>query len=155
MNGIAINFADLLEDDPEVLPLRGARAEGAGHVFPREESRSNKTSCSPSLHICRSHLLYDANLFHKKAGTGPRKPGTGSGHTKILTRAAPADDVHWGQFGPVQLGDVPHVDHVGEAFFGHPDGERLDFAGPNGGDAVAHRSQRKAADPVEQAPHGF
>ena len=150
MNGIATNFADLLEDDPEVLPLRGARAEGSGHVFPCEEARSNKTSCSPSLHICRSHLLNNANLFHKKAGTGPRKPGTGSSHAEVLTRAAPADDVHRGQFGPVQLGDVPHMDHVGEALPGHPDGERLDLTGPNGRDPIAYRRQRKAADSVKQ-----
>ena len=50
------------------------------------------------LFICRSHLLYNTNLFHKKAGTGPRKPGTGSRDRQILTRAASADDVHRGQF---------------------------------------------------------
>ena len=113
-NGIAINFADFFEDDPEVLPLRGSRAESAGHVFPSEEPRSNKTSCSPSLHICRSHLLYNTDLFHKKPGTGPCEAGTGTGNAKILAWAATADDVHRGQLGPVQFGDIPHMDHVRE-----------------------------------------
>ena len=84
MNGIATNFADLLEDDPEVLPLRGARAEGAGHVFPGEKSWTNRHTCPSMLFICRSHLLYNTNLFHKKAGTGPCKAISGSGHTEAL-----------------------------------------------------------------------
>lgn len=39
------------------------------HILPQKESGSNKVSCSPSAFICRSHLLYDPDLFHKKAGT--------------------------------------------------------------------------------------
>ncbi len=154
MNGIATNFTDLLEDDPEVLPLWGARTECSWHIFPCEEAGSNKTSCSPSVYICRSHLLYNADLFHKQAGTGPRETGTGSRHAEILARAAPADNIHRGQLGPVQLGDIPHMDHAGEVFLGHADRERLDLAGPDGSDSIAHRRQRKAADPVKQGAHG-
>ena len=148
-NGIAVNFADLLEDDPEVLPLRCARAECAWHIFPCEEPRSNKTSCSPSLHICRSHLLYNTDLFHKKPGTGPCEAGTGTGNAKILARAAPADDVHRGQFGPVQLSDIPYMDHAGEVLFGYLDRERLDLAGPDGDDPAAHRRQGEAANAIK------
>ena len=154
MNGIATNFTDLLEDDPEVLPLWGARAECSWHIFPCEEAGSNKTSCSPSVYIRRSHLLYNADLFHKQAGTGPCETGTGASYAQVLTRAAPADDVHRGQFGPVQLGDIPHMDHVGEMFLGHADRERLNLAGPDGGDPIAHRRQGEAADAVEEGTHG-
>ncbi len=88
-------------------------------------------------------------MFHKKPGTGPCEAGTGTGNAKILAWAATADDVHRGQVGPVQFGDIPHMDHAGEVLFGHLDGERLDLAGPDGGDPVAHRRQREAADPIE------
>ena len=40
--------------------------------------------CSPSKFIVRSHLLYDADLLHKKAGTGAGKSGTRSGDTQVL-----------------------------------------------------------------------
>ena len=106
------------------------------------------------MYICRSHLLYDADLFHKQAGTGPREAGTGARHAEILARAAPADDVHRGQLGPVQLRDIPHVDHIGEVFLGHPDGERLNLAGPYRDDPIAHRRQREAADSIEQGAQG-
>ncbi len=154
MNGIAINFTDFLEDDPEVLAFRRPRAERPRHIFPRQESWANRHTCPSSLYICRSHLLYDAYLFHKKPGTCSREARTGPGHAEILTRAASADDVHRGQLCPIQLGDVPYVEHIGEVFFRHLDGERLDLAGPDGGDAVAHRRQREPADPIEEGAHG-
>ena len=46
------------------------------------------------------------------------------------------------------------MDHVGEVFFCHLDGERLDFAGPDWGDAAAYRRQGEAADAVKEASHG-
>ena len=43
------------------------------------------------------------------------------------------------------------MNHVGEVCFRDFDGERLDLRCPQGRDPVSHRSQRKAADAVEQA----
>jgi len=71
--------------------------------------------CSPSKFIVRSHLLYDAYLLHKKAGTGAGEPGARSGNGEVLARAAPADDVHRRQLRSIQLCDIPDVDHAGEA----------------------------------------
>lgn len=45
------------------------------------------------------------------------------------------------------------MSHVGEVCFCDFDGERLDFRCPHGCDPVSHRSQRKAADAIEQAAH--
>ena len=45
------------------------------------------------------------------------------------------------------------MSHVGEVCHGHFDWERFDLRRPQGPDAVSHRSQRKAADAVEQAAH--
>ena len=95
------------------------------------------------------HLLCDTDLFHEKAGTSARQTISGPGYTEVLAWTAPADDVHRGQLRPVQLGDISHMDHAGEVLFGHLDGELLDLAGPDWGDAVAYRRQRKTADPVK------
>ena len=45
------------------------------------------------------------------------------------------------------------MSHVGEVCFRDFDGERLDLRSPHGCDPVSHRSQRKAADAIEQAAH--
>ena len=45
------------------------------------------------------------------------------------------------------------MNHVGEVCFRDLDGEWLDFRCPQGRDPVSPRSQRKAADAVEQAAH--
>ena len=45
------------------------------------------------------------------------------------------------------------MNHVGEVRFRDFDGERLDLRSPHGCDPVSHRSQRKAADAVEQTAH--
>lgn len=37
MNGIAINFTDFLEDDPEVLAFRRPRAERPRHIMDRNQ----------------------------------------------------------------------------------------------------------------------
>jgi len=70
MNGTAFNSDDLLEDDPEVLVFRRSAAECAWDIFPAHPSGPNSDTCPSSLNICISQLLYDTDLFHKKAGTG-------------------------------------------------------------------------------------
>ncbi len=152
-----LNSDDLLQDDAEVFTgscAWGIAAESVSNVFPDEESWPNKYICPSSSFIRRSHLLYDTNLLHEQVG--PRSRKTEAGRTrdrKILTWGAPTDDVHRRQICPVQLGDIPHVDHVGEMMFCHPDRERFDLAGPYRRDAIAHRSQRKAANPIKQRGH--
>ena len=80
--------------------------------------------------------------------------GTGAARDReVLTRTAPADDVYGRQVRAVELCNVPDMSHVGEVCFRDFDGERLDFRCPQGRDPVSHRSQRKAADAVEQAAH--
>ena len=80
--------------------------------------------------------------------------GTGAARDReILTRAAPADDVHGRQVRAVELCNVPDMSHVGEVCFRDFDGERFDLRCPQGRDPVSHRSQRKAADAIEQAAH--
>ncbi len=53
-------------------------------VLPHHKSRSYIESCSASLSICISHLLYDSHLFHKKAGAFSEDSGSRSGHGQIL-----------------------------------------------------------------------
>ena len=80
--------------------------------------------------------------------------GTGAARDReVLTRTAPADDVHGRQVRAIELCDISDMHHVGEVRFRDFDGERLDFRCPQGRDPVPHRSQRKAADAVEQAAH--
>lgn len=45
------------------------------------------------------------------------------------------------------------MDHVWETEPGHLYGEGFDLTGPDGDNAVMHRSQRETADPIEQAAH--
>lgn len=146
------NAHDLLQDGPEVLPL--VTAEGEGHIFPDEKSGPNKLTCPSSSFICRSHLLHDTDLLHEQAGPLARQTQVGGiGYGEILTRAATADDVHRRQQGPVQPGDVPHMEHVGEVVFCHPDGERLNLAGPDRYNAIAHRRQGETANAIEERGH--
>ena len=72
------NFNDRLEDLEEIFSFRAAVCPR--HVLPAEKSRANKLSCSASLFICISHLLYDTDLLHKQAGTRPGKSGTHPSH---------------------------------------------------------------------------
>ena len=153
MSGIAFNSDDLLEDDAEVLPLGGPAAERAGDVFPAHPSWANSEPCPSSFQICISHLLYDSNLLHKKAGAGARQTGSRSSHTEILTGRTPADDIHRRQTCPVQLCDISHMDHVGKMVLRDLDGKGFDLAGPHGRDPVPDRSQGEAADAIEEAPH--
>lgn len=111
-------------------------------------------TCPSTSFICISHLLYDTDLFLKKAGAFTGKSGSRSGHGEILTRAASANDVHGRQLGSVELRDVPHMDHVGEVVFCDLDGEGFDLAGPDGGDPIPDSGQRKASDAIEEAAHG-
>ena len=50
------------------------------NILPHHKSRSYIESCSASLSIRISHLLYNSNLFHKKAGAFTGEAGTVSGH---------------------------------------------------------------------------
>ena len=40
------------------------------HVFPQHIPRSDSVTCSASLFVCISHLLYQSNLLHKQTGAG-------------------------------------------------------------------------------------
>ena len=142
---------DFLDDRPEVLTVCGA--EGSGDIFPNEVSRSNKVSWYVSLFIGFSHLLYNADLVHKKTGALSGKAGTLAGHTKILARAAAADYIHRRQLCSVQLCDIPHMDHIGESQFCHLNGKRFDFTCPYRHDTVMDRSQWKASDSIKKASH--
>ena len=64
----------------------------------------------------------------------------------ILARAAAADHVHRRQLRPVQFGDVPHMDHVGEMVFRYFDGKGFDLAGPEGFNPRPDRRQWEAAE---------
>ena len=90
-------------------------------------------------------------MLHKEAG--PRTGKTGSGTTRngqVLARGAPADHIHGRQFRAVQLGNIPDMEHCGEALFRYLYGKRLDLAGPKRRDAVVHSGKRKTADAVKQ-----
>ena len=90
-------------------------------------------------------------MLHKKAGAGARQTGSRPGNTEILARGASADDIHGRQFRPVQLGDVPHMEHVGEVMLCHLNGKGFDFACPDRLDARPDRSEGEAANPIEKA----
>ncbi len=80
--------------------------------------------------------------------------GTGAARDReVLTRTAAADNVHGRQVRAIELCNISDMNHVGEVCFCDFDGERLDLRSPHGCDPVSHRSQRKAADAVEQAAH--
>ena len=118
-------------------------------ILPRHESRSYIESCSASQFVCISHLLCKSDLFHKKAGTRTGQTGSGSGHREILTRAAPTYDIYWWQPRTIEFCDIPDMNHIGEAQLGHLDRKGFNFACPHRSDAISHRRQRKAADPIE------
>ena len=40
------------------------------NIFPQHIPRSDSVTCSASLFVCISHLLYQSNLFHKQTGAG-------------------------------------------------------------------------------------
>jgi hypothetical protein len=83
MSGAVLNSDNFFEYRAEVFAL-GA-GEGSGDILPNEESRSNKVSWYPSLFICFSHLLCDADLMHKKAGAFARQAETRACYGHILT----------------------------------------------------------------------
>ena len=84
MNGIALNSDNFLQDNAEVLALWFSAGKGSGDVFPHKESGTNKQSWLSISYICISHLLYDADLLHKKAGTRTGKSGSRSGDGEAL-----------------------------------------------------------------------
>ena len=93
-------------------------------------------------------------MFKKQSGTRALQSGACPGRNRaVLTRTAPADDVHGRQVRAVELCNVPDMSHVGEVCFRDFDGERFDLRCPQGRDPVSHRSQRKAADAIKQAAH--
>ena len=67
----------------------------------------------------------------------------------ILTRAAPTYDIYWWQLRTIEFCDIPDMNHIGEAQLGHLDRKGFNFARPHRSDAISHRRQRKAADPIE------
>ena len=123
------------------------------HILPRHKAGANAGSCTAALPFRRPHFLDDADLLHKKAGAGAGQSGPRSGDREVLTRAAPADDVHGDQKFSTQPGDIPLVGHAGEPAFGDFHGEWLDLAGPNRLDTISGRRQREPSDAVKQAPH--
>ena len=74
------SLSQILQDDPEILSFWGSAGEGSWNILPHHKSRSYIESCSASLSIRISHLLYNSNLFHKKAGAFTGEAGTVSGH---------------------------------------------------------------------------
>lgn len=105
------------------------------------------------MHICITHLLCDSCLLEKKAGAFTGKSGTRSSHGKILARAAPADDIHRRQHSAIEFCDIAHVLHTRKVKLCHQHGEPFDLAGPYRLDLVFQRRQRKAPDPIKEAPH--
>lgn len=146
------NVDEFLEHRVEVSAL--CAGKGAGDIFPDAESWLNSDTCPSTTLLCISHLLYDPDLLHKKAGALSGKPGSCSGHTQILTRAAAADDVHGREPCAVQLRDVSHMEHVGEMGSGYLDGKGFDLAGPDRCDPTALRRQREASNSIKKASHG-
>ena len=146
------NVDEFLEHRVEGSALRAGK--GAGDIFPDAESGPNSDTCPSTTFLCISHLLYDPDLLHKKAGALSGKTGPRPGDRQILTGAAAADDVHGREPGTVQLCDVSHMEHIGEMGSGHLNGKGLDLAGPHRCDPAALRRQREASDAVEEAPHG-
>ena len=93
-------------------------------------------------------------MFKKQSGTRALQSGACPGRNRaVLTRTAPADDVHGRQVSAIELCNISGMHHVGEVCFRDFDGERFDLRRPYRRDAVSHRSQRKAADAVKQAAH--
>ena len=82
---MVFNPDDFFQDDAEVLPfgaVGGRTGECAGHVLPHEVPRSYKLTCSSNSFILCSHLLYDTDLVHKKAGAFAGQTGSCSGNTQ-------------------------------------------------------------------------
>ena len=53
-------------------------------VLPYHKSWPNIESCSASLYVCISHLLYQSDLFHEQTGTRPRKTCPCAGNRQVL-----------------------------------------------------------------------
>ena len=122
-------------------------------ILPAHPSGTNKLSWLSISYICISHLLYDADLLHKKAGTRTGKSGSRSGDGEVLARAAAADDVHGRQKRAIELCDIPDVDHVGKVILRYFDGKGFYLARPQRHDAIPHRRQREAPDAIKEAAH--
>ena len=85
MYGMVLNSDDFFQDDAEVLPFGaagGRAAEHAPNIFPHEVPWSYKLTCSSNSFILRSHLLYNTDLMHKKAGSFAGQAGSCSGNTQ-------------------------------------------------------------------------
>lgn len=111
-------------------------------------------SCSPSAFIRFSHLLHNADLFHKQAGAFSGKSGSHACYGQILTGTSSADNIHWRQLCSVQLRDIAHVNHIRKSDLGYLHREGFDFAGPQWRNTVAESRQRKTANAVKQAAKG-
>ena len=122
-------------------------------VLPCHKSWPNIESCSASLYVCISHLLYQSDLFHEQAGTRSGKTCPCAGNRQILTWAAPADDVHGRQLRAIQLCDVTHMDHTWKALLRDLNGKGFNLRSPHRRNAAANGSQRKTTDAVKQASH--
>src|SRR5699024_9589719 len=136
-----------------ILSFWGSAGEGSGYILPHHKSRSYIESCSASLSIRISHLLYDSNLFHKKAGAFSEDSGSRSGHGQVLTGRTAADDVHRRQLCSVKLCNVAHMNHIGKSKPGHLNRKGFDLTGPHRYDAAVNRGQGKTAYPIKQAAH--
>ena len=123
------------------------------HVLPDKPARADSETCSPSFLICSSQFSCEANLLHKKAGAFTGQAPARPGYRQILTRAAPTNDIHRGELRAVQLCNVSHMEHIRELMFCDFYGKDFDLTGPNWCDTVSDRSQREAADPIEEAAH--
>ena len=123
-------------------------------VLPTHPVRPYVDALPATGFLCQPHFTHNAHLLHKEARTRAGKTCPCASNGEILTRAAPADDVHRRQLRATQLSDVAYMDHAGKAQLCHLNGKCFDLRRPYRRDAVADRSQRESADTVEQAAHG-
>ena len=80
-----------------------------------------------------------------QAGTGTTR------YAQVLTRAAPAEDIHGRQLRSFELCNISDMHHVRNVCFGNFDGKRFDLRCPKRRDPASYRCQRKAANAVKQA----
>ena len=89
-NGITPVWASEIE----TFPIRVTKERFPDMIHVGDITKLDGAKLPPVDIICGGSPCQDLSV----AGTGPCKAISGSSHTEVLTRAAPADDVHRGQF---------------------------------------------------------